>query len=142
MNWNINTRLQGIIFAVVLSLAFSYTPELSAFAQEAPSSSAYQPNATQSERAWAEGLKHRAEEGSAEAQHLLSRAYMNGNVFRKSSKEAVYWCRLAAKQGFPGAEVNLGTLYYEGKGVPRDYSQTLYWMRKAADQGDAQGASP
>jgi TPR repeat protein len=64
---------------------------------------------------------------------------MNGNVFRKSSKEAVYWCRLAAKQGFPGAEVNLGTLYYEGKGVPRDYSQTLYWMRKAADQGDAQG---
>jgi TPR repeat protein len=105
-------------------------------AQAENSGLVFQPNATASERAWANGLEGKAESGSAEAQYEFSKAYMGGRVLKQDVGKAVRWVQAAAKQGLPEAEVNLGLLYHSGTGVSFDYSKALYWMRKAANQGN------
>lgn len=121
-----------------LFLAFIISCTL-ASAQTFPVDSYFQPNTSQGEKDWAINLTQQAEHGSPEAQHLLSKAYMNGNVFKRNVPQAMKWSRMAAIQGFAEAEVNMGTLYYEGKYVPRDYTETRYWMQKAAAQGNPKG---
>jgi TPR repeat protein len=49
--------------------------------------------------------------------------------------QGVYWCRLAANQGFALAQDLLGWTYGNGRGVGRDYDLGEKWMRRAADQG-------
>ena len=120
-------------FVSVVSLLLS---ACIALAQSENGGSVFQPNTTASERAWAEGLKGKAESGSREAQYELSKAYMDGQVLKQDVGKAVLWVRAAAEQDLPEAEVNLGLLYHTGKGVPLDYSKALYWMRKAANQGN------
>lgn len=44
------------------------------------------------------------------------------------------YTRLAAEQGFQGAQFNLAWLYENGKGVPRDYSTAMLWYQKLADE--------
>jgi len=70
-----------------------------ASSQAGKGSSEFQPNATPSEKAATENLKRAAESGSAEAQSELSKAYMQGNVFRPNLQEAFRWVRAAAEQG-------------------------------------------
>jgi uncharacterized protein len=48
--------------------------------------------------------------------------------------QGVYWCQLAANQGFALAQDYLGWAYGNGKGVERDYDLGEKWMRRAADQ--------
>jgi TPR repeat protein len=49
--------------------------------------------------------------------------------------QGVYWCRLAANQGFALAQDFLGWAYGNGKGVDLDYALGEKWMHRAADQG-------
>jgi TPR repeat protein len=121
--WTSLITLGGISFSTIL------------FAQVGTESS-LQSNATQNERAWAESLERKAEQGNAKAQFELSEAYLAGHVFEQSNEEAAKWLQSSANQGFPQAESNLGSLYYLGKGVTRDYVQAAKWSQKAADQGD------
>lgn len=55
----------------------------------------------------------------------------------KQYAKAVEWYRIAAEQGYAGAQCNLGIMYYMGRGVPQDYAEAVRWLRKAAEQGDA-----
>ncbi len=97
----------------------------------------FQPNATPGQRAEVLNLKRAAEQGSAKAQCELSKAYMQGTIFRQDITEAVKWVRASADQGYAEAEVDLAVLYLEGPGVKRDNALAFQWMSKAADQGDA-----
>jgi TPR repeat protein len=45
-----------------------------------------------------------AEQGDAEAQFKLGRAFVNGEGVDKDKMEAVKWFRLAAEQGYANAE--------------------------------------
>jgi len=45
-----------------------------------------------------------AEQGDAEAQFNLGRAFVNGEGVDKDKMEAVKWLRLAAEQGYEDAE--------------------------------------
>jgi TPR repeat protein len=96
----------------------------------------FQANITEDERARAELLKRRAEQGNAEAQLEISKAFMKGYVFKPNPAEAVKWARAAADQGLAQAQVNLGSFYYVGGGVPQDYIKARSWFQKAADQGN------
>ena len=45
------------------------------------------------------------------------------------------WCRKAAEQGNPQAQMNLGALLLNGQGVERNAVKGLIWIQKAAEQG-------
>ncbi len=47
--------------------------------------------------------------------------------------------RLAAEQGFAGAQGSLGSLYLRGEGVPKDFVEANKWSLAAAKQGDPLG---
>ena len=61
-----------------------------------------------------------AEQGDADAQHRLGRAYQDGNGVVQDETEAVRWFRLAADQGYAVAQGNLGIAYTGGVGAPQD----------------------
>ena len=122
-------------FAFVLAVAIYMAPQT--IAQANNNSSEFSPNATSSEKTWAENLKRQAEGGSAEAQYELGNAYIEGRVFQQNIEAAVKWTRAAAAQGLARGEVNLAVMYTEGRWVPRDYAQARLWNEKAAAQGDA-----
>jgi TPR repeat protein len=44
----------------------------------------------------------------------------------KDAKQAVYWYKKAAEQGYAGAQYNLGFMYVNGKGVLKDDKQAVY----------------
>jgi len=52
-----------------------------------------QPAVTADQRAWARDLMRQAEEGNLEAQFELSKAYLNGVVFKQNPRAAVTWTR-------------------------------------------------
>ena len=81
-------------------------------------------------------LNKAAEQGDAEAQYHLGRAYHYGDGVPKNDVEAVRWTRKAAEQGHVKAQSNLGVAYYWGKGVPKDFVEAVKWTRKAAEQGN------
>ncbi len=74
---------------------------------------------------------------SAGNQTSLGYMYSKGLGVKEDHKQAVYWYRKAADQGYDLAQYNLGVKYDNGEGVTQDYKQAVYWYRKAADQGYA-----
>ena len=56
---------------------------------------------------------------------------------RKDIKQAVYWCKQAAKNGFPPAQYNLAICYNTGYGVAKNQEKAVEWWTKAAEQGNA-----
>jgi TPR repeat protein len=63
--------------------------------------------------------------------------YYSGKGVLQDYKQAVYWYKKSADQGYASAQCNLGLMYYHGEGVVNDYKQTVYWWTKSAEQGDA-----
>jgi TPR repeat protein len=49
----------------------------------------------------------------------------------------VKWNRLAAGQGYAGAQLTLGCVYDKGEGVSVDKVESVKWYRLAAGQGYA-----
>jgi len=76
-----------------------------------------------------------AEQGNADGQYSLGRAYSLGQGVPQEDAEAVRWYRLAAEQGHATAQYNMGGLYANGQGVPQDYVQAHMWFNLAAAQG-------
>ncbi|MFN0043682.1 MAG: tetratricopeptide repeat protein [Alphaproteobacteria bacterium] len=58
--------------------------------------------------------------------------YDNGQGVKQDYAEAVTWFRLAADQGFAGAQLNLGLMYSNGRGVAQDHVQAHKWFNLAA----------
>jgi TPR repeat protein len=78
-----------------------------------------------------------AEQGTADAQHMLGIMYANGQSVPQDYAEAVKWYRLAAEQGSANAQYMLGIMYANGRGVPQDYAEAMKWCRLAVEQGYA-----
>jgi len=82
-------------------------------------------------------LRPLAEQGVAEAQHMLGLMYRTGQGVPQDYVQEAVWSRKAAEQGVAEAQLNLGNMYHNGEGVPQDYVQAVAWYRKAAEQGNA-----
>lgn len=76
-----------------------------------------------------------AEQGNAQAQHLVGVAHFEGWGVPQDYAEAVNWYRRAVDQGLAEAQTNLGLMYREGLGVPQDYAEALRLFRLASAQG-------
>jgi hypothetical protein len=68
---------------------------------------------------------------------LVGRMFCYGQGTKVDFTEAVKWFRLAADQGFAGAQSNIGFCYDNGTGVIKDEKEAVKWYRLAADQGYA-----
>ena len=79
-----------------------------------------------------DGLRARAEQGSANAQYYLAGRYRDGNGVPQDEGEAARWYRLAAEQGDIHAQFILGGRYRDGNGVPQDDVQAHMWFNLAA----------
>ena len=79
-----------------------------------------------------------ADQGDAEAQHILGRMYYSGDGIAQDLAEAVRWCRKAAEQGHAEAQCQLGSMYDLGYGVRWDEAEAVRWFLLAAEQGVAQ----
>jgi len=62
--------------------------------------------------------------------------YYGAGGLAEDYAEAVALYRLAAAQGFDGAQVGLGYMCYHGEGVAQDYAEALRWNQLAAAQGN------
>ena len=80
-------------------------------------------------------LKLRAEQGDADAQDQLGRAYRWGLRVPQDTAEAVKWYRKAADQGYAAAQYNLGNICELSICTPEDEAEAVKWYRKAAEQG-------
>ena len=81
------------------------------------------------------GLRARAEQGDADAQVSLAKAYWIGEGIEKDRSKAIALWRKAAKQGDALAQGVLGTIYMHGESIDIDQRQAVYWLSKSAKQG-------
>jgi len=58
----------------------------------------------------------------------------------QDAKQAVFWHRKAAEQGYALGQLALGLSYYEGKGLVQDYTQAYVWLSVAAANGATSAA--
>ncbi len=77
----------------------------------------------------------KAEQGDAEAQHILGILHIKGFGVVKSTSEAVKWFQKSAESGNANAQHNLGVSYYHGRGIRLDKKKAMKWYRKSAEQG-------
>jgi hypothetical protein len=98
-------------------------------------------------------LRKAAEAGFAEAQYFLADRYAkfgasgryaeyrfqadgsltkSGGIDPRNDFEAARWCRKAADQGLPAAQLQLGLMYLNGQGIPKDFVEALKWATLAA----------
>ena len=71
----------------------------------------------------------------AKSQYELARHY---EYVLKNKKQAVYWYRKSAEQGYAEAQERLGLKYSRGDGVKQNKAEAVKWWRKAAEQGHKQ----
>jgi|GEM_PF-2502062 len=77
----------------------------------------------------------RAQDGEAEAQNSIGRAYALGDSVRKDKKKAREWFARAAEQGDSLAQYNLYLLLTGGDNTSmKDSEQALKWLHAAADR--------
>ena len=72
-----------------------------------------------------------------ETQTMLGNRFRKGDGDGRNYDKALEWYRMAAKQGFAGAQNNLGAMYEQGLGLSKDEAEAARWYRKAAEQGNA-----
>ena len=81
----------------------------------------------------------RAYDGEAKAQVILG--YVNlsgvrgGSGLIRSSQDAMLWCRRAASQGSPLAQVRIGEMFYESRGADRNLVESQKWLELAVARG-------
>lgn len=83
-----------------------------------------------------DALRTLAEQGNADAQLRLGKAYAAGTGVKRSYKEAAQWYRKAVDAGSLAAHTALGELYEAGQGVPSDYAEAAKLYRAAAEKGE------
>lgn len=76
--------------------------------------------------------RNAADQGSAEDQNNLGRAYAQGLGGEKDQREALKRYRKAAEHGYAPAQNATGLAYQNGSGVVDDEGEALSWYRKAA----------
>lgn len=74
-----------------------------------------------------QSLTHRAENGDAEAEYELGRAYQWGILVQQNYPEALRWYQKAAEQGNTDARFSLAAMYFDGLGVTKNYGEAARW---------------
>jgi TPR repeat protein/serine/threonine protein kinase len=69
------------------------------------------------------------------AQFLLGCCYSEGLGVPKDEKEAFFWYKEAAMNGFSLAQAYLGYCYFSGKGILQNQYEAVYWYTLAAKEG-------
>ncbi len=80
----------------------------------------------------AEWLRRAADQGFAEAQHLLAWQLETGTGVSRDLKQAAHWYERAAHQGVVDAQSALGQLYWSGRGGTLDPVRAQMWLIVAA----------
>ena len=77
-----------------------------------------------------------AQNGKADAQYELARAYETGNGVKKDLAEAIEWYKKAAALNHVEAQYRLAQAYETGEGVKqgKNLAEAVKWYRKAAEQ--------
>jgi TPR repeat protein len=83
-------------------------------------------------------LRVGAAAGNPDSQCILGAAYTYGRGVPASSRRAVHYYSLAARQGHISAICNLASCYFAGRGVRKDQPKAAKLYRKAALKGDHQ----
>lgn len=74
---------------------------------------------------------------SAIVQFCLGNCYLIGLGTKNDHKEAIYWYRQAANQGFASAQFSLGNCFLFGLGTEKEPKASIHWYSLAASQGDS-----
>jgi TPR repeat protein len=90
-------------------------------------------------RAAADFFKILADKGSATAQHLFARCFLNGNGVAKDFSIALEYYKQSADQGNAAGLNGLGLCYQNGYGVAKDLSTAARYFKDAAVLGDPWG---
>ena len=77
-----------------------------------------------------------AEQGDAQAQYRLGRAYARGLGVERNNEEALKWLRKAAEKGDADAQFTLGGMYIKGQGVTKNYGTAYMWIAFALSKSD------
>ena len=93
---------------------------------------------TQNQDNLPQSLLEEAEQGDADAQSRLGRAYYLGEGVQQDYEKAAHWLTKAAEQGMAESQLMLGLSYWAGQGVPQDYEKAVHWFTKAAEQDNAE----
>jgi TPR repeat protein len=121
--------MKNILYTIILSFLFSS----SVFADFQAGVDAY--DAGDYATAYKE-FKILAEQGNAEAQHMLGMMYYEGKGVTQDYKEAVKWYHLAAEQGDDAAQRELSFMYRYGNGVIKDRVLAHMWINIAASNNE------
>jgi TPR repeat protein len=84
-------------------------------------------------------LKVKAEQGDAQAQTQLGKAFALGQGVPTDYKQAAHWYGQAASNGNIEAEAMFGELYQAGQGVKCDLTNAARWFTMAAQAGSPSG---
>ncbi|MDQ6631912.1 MAG: sel1 repeat family protein, partial [Verrucomicrobiota bacterium] len=76
-----------------------------------------------------------AEQGNADAQHMMGVRYILGQGVERDPTEAVKWFLKAAEQGEVNSQFSIGLRYVQGEAVPQDFNEAAKWFALAAEQG-------
>lgn len=76
-----------------------------------------------------------AEQGFANAQYNLAKAYRDGYGVAEDHEAAALWFLAAARQGHAKAQARIGTRFAAGDGVQADPIEGLAWLTLAAQHG-------
>ncbi len=76
-----------------------------------------------------------AEQGFANAQYNLAKAYRDGYGVAADHEAAARWFLAAARQGHAKAQARIGTRFAAGDGVPADPIEALAWLTLAVQHG-------
>ncbi|MBT7665800.1 MAG: sel1 repeat family protein [Rhodospirillaceae bacterium] len=71
---------------------------------------------------------------------MLGTMYHLGERVAQDYKEAVWWYRKAAEQGYADGQFGLGAMYANGHGVLQDSALAHMWFNIAGANGDELGA--
>ena len=71
---------------------------------------------------------------------MLGTMYHLGERVAQDYKEAVWWYRKAAEQGYADGQFGLGAMYANGHGVLQDSALAHMWFNIAILNGDADAA--
>ena len=83
--------------------------------------------------------RKRAQQGAANAQYQLGRAYEKGDSVARNYQQAETWYRKAADQGYGPAQHSLGSMYMLGKGVTMNPVSAYVWLSLAANNNVTSG---
>lgn len=76
------------------------------------------------------------EQGDAQAEWEISRAYADGSTLKENKLESAQWLRKAAGKGHLVAQCNLADAYLSGEGVEKNPAMAFELFQKAANRGD------